>query len=257
MLTHKTQVLIQMILVLPFIFAQFLTIHAREKRVLIYTKNGEGYVHDNIAASVEALTKICNENKIQTDVSDKPSVFTDENLKQYQVIIFSNTNNEAFDNDDQRNAFKKFIQSGKGFVGIHSACASERKWPWFWAMVGGLFVRHPKFQPFTIKVIDHQHPATEFLGDTWAWEDECYYLNHLNPDIHVLLAADLTTIDDPQRAEYPGETFGNYFPLAWYHHFDGGREFFTALGHQIEHYKDPNFLKHLWGGIRWAMGETH
>lgn len=256
MLTHKTQVLIQMILVLPIIFAQFWTIHAREKRILIYTKNGEGYVHDNIAASVEALIKICKENKIQTDVSDKPSVFTDENLKQYQVIIFSNTNNEAFDTDEQRNAFTKFIQSGKGFVGIHSACASERKWPWFWAMVGGLFVRHPKFQPFTIKVIDHQHPATEFLGDTWTWEDECYYLNHLNPDIHVLLVADLTTIDDPQRAEYPGETFGNYFPLAWYHHFDGGREFYTALGHQIEHYKDPNFLKHLWGGIHWALGES-
>ncbi len=249
----KTHIFIQIILLAPVLFAQYFAINAREKCVLIYTKNGEGYIHDNIAASVDALKKICQENKIQTEVSDNPAVFTDENLKKYQAIIFSNTNNEGFDTDDQRAAFKQFVQSGKGFVGIHSACASERKWPWFWAMVGGQFVRHPKFQPFTIKVIDHQHPATEFLGETWSWEDECYYLNHLNPDIHILLAADLTTIDDPQRSEYPGETFGNYFPLAWYHHFDGGRQFYTALGHQNTHYSDPQFLKHLQGGILWAL----
>ena len=60
------------------------------------------------------------------------------------------------------------------------ACASERDWPWFWANVGGLFVRHPKFQKFDIKVIDKSHSSTNFLPDVWKWEDECYYLNNLN-----------------------------------------------------------------------------
>jgi len=226
-----------------------------EKRVLIYTKNGEGYVHDNISASVDALTAICNTNGISADVTDDPSVFSIENLKKYRAIIFSNTNNEAFDSEEQKNAFSLFIQGGGGFMGIHSACASERDWPWFWAMLGGKFVRHPKFQPFTIKIIDHNHPATEFLHETWAWEDECYYMDNLNPDIHVLLAADLTTVDDPDRQVYPGVTFGDYFPLAWYHKYDGGRQFYTALGHQIEHYSDPQFLNHLEGGLLWAMQE--
>jgi len=226
-----------------------------EKRVLIYTKNGEGYVHDNISASVDALIAICNTNDISADVTDDPSVFSIENLKKYRAIIFSNTNNEAFDSEEQKNAFSLFIQGGGGFMGIHSACASERDWPWFWAMLGGKFVRHPKFQPFTIKIIDHNHPATEFLHETWAWEDECYYMDNLNPDIHVLLAADLTTVDDPDRQVYPGVTFGDYFPLAWYHKYDGGRQFYTALGHQIEHYSDPQFLNHLEGGLLWAMQE--
>ena len=118
-------------------------------------------------------------------------------------------------------------------------------------MVGGKFVRHPKFQPFDIAVVDHNHPSTDFLDRVWKWEDECYFMNHLNPDIHVLLAVDLRTIEDEGKAEYPGDTFGDYFPLAWIHSYDGGRQFFTALGHKIEHYSDPLFLKHLAGGILW------
>ena len=85
------------------------------------------------------------------------------------------------------------------------------------------------------------------------WEDECYYLNQLNPDIKVLLAVDLTTITDEKKGEYPGEVFGTTFPLAWYHEFEGGRQFYTALGHKPEYYSNEKFLKHLWGGISWTM----
>jgi type 1 glutamine amidotransferase len=224
-----------------------------DKHILIYTKNGEGYVHDNIQASVEALTEICTELGMTVEDTNDPAVFTKEKLKTVDAIIFSNTNNEAFDTQSQRTAFVNFIQSGGGFVGIHSACASERQWPWFWAMVGGKFVRHPKFQPFTIRVIDSTHISTEFLNETWEWEDECYYLDHLNPDIHVLLAVDLRTVEDPEQEKYPGKVFGDLFPVAWYHEYDGGKQFYTALGHKIEHYADPTLRKHLKGGILWTL----
>ncbi len=222
-------------------------------QVLIYTKNGEGYVHDNIPASVEALKKICAQNNLTVRVSEDPALFTDENLQNYKTIIFSNSNNKAFDTQAQRDAFVNYIHNGGGYVGIHSACASERQWPWYWAMVGGKFVRHPKMQPFDIKVINHDHPSTFFLKNTWAWEDECYYLDTFGLDITVLLAADLNTIEDDKKDEYPGTAFGHYIPLAWYHEFEGGRQFYTALGHKIEHYSDPVFLKHLEGGILWSL----
>ncbi len=228
---------------------------AQQKSVLIYTKNGEGYVHDNIEASVRALQEICSQHNIQTDVSENPAVFTDENLQRYSAIIFSNSNNEGFDTNEQRKAFVRYIRAGGGFMAIHSACASERQWPWFWANVGGLFVRHPKLQEFDIHVIDADHSSTKFLPDIWKWEDECYLLDHLNPDIHVVLAVDLRTVQDDQLDEYPGEVFGHYFPLAWYHEFDGGRQFFTALGHKIEYYDDPNFRRHLEGGLMWILSE--
>lgn len=223
------------------------------KQVLIYTRNGEGYVHDNIKASVEALLEICESLSVKTSVSDDPSIFESKKLKNFDAVIFSNTNNEAFLNEKQRENFQKFIRSGKGFVGIHSACGSERDWPWFWSMLGGKFVRHPALQEFDIKVIDPDHYSTKQLPATWKWEDECYYLDHLNPAIHVLIAADLTTVSDSKRSEYPGTVFGDLFPLSWYHEFEGGRVWYTALGHKIEYYKDENFRYHLKGGIQWVL----
>lgn len=221
--------------------------------VLIYTKNGQGYVHDNIAASVECLKKICDENRWTYEVSGDASVFTADKISQFDVLVFSNTNNEAFDNEQQRNVFQDFIRGGGGFVGIHSACGSERNWPWFWANLGGKFVRHPKLQKFDIAVIDAKHSSTDFLPKTWKWEDECYFMNQLDPNIRILLAVDLKTVVDDKKKEYPGEVFGDYFPLAWYQEFDGGRQWYTALGHKNEHYKDEDFIKHLTGGMQWAM----
>jgi type 1 glutamine amidotransferase len=225
----------------------------REKNVLIYTRNGEGYVHENISASVGALKKICQELGLSYQVSEDPAIFSEGFSNKFGLVIFSNTNNEAFDHQNQREIFQEFIRGGGGFVGIHSACGSERDWPWFWAMIGGKFRRHPPFQPFDIKVIDPDNPATEFLGEIWKWEDECYYIDHLNPDIHVLLAADLTTIEDPEKDGFPGAIFGDLFPLAWIHKYDGGRQFFTALGHDPAHYEDPDFIRHLKGGITWVL----
>ncbi len=231
------------------------TMSLAQKKVLVYTHNGKGYKHENIAASVEALQKLCKEIGYAVESTDDPGVFAPEKLKAFSCIIFSNSNNEAFDTEVQKQAFVDYTRRGGAFVGIHSASGSERQWPWFAAMLGGRFVRHPELQKFTIKVIDKGHPATNFLGDSWEWEDECYYVNQLNPDIHVLLAADLTTVKDDKRSEYPGMTFGDYFPLAWYHEYDGGRQFYTALGHKAEYYQDPKFLKHLSGGIKWALGK--
>ncbi|MFC2097146.1 ThuA domain-containing protein [Bacteroidota bacterium] len=228
----------------------------KEKRVLVYIKNGEGFIHENIPASVDMILKMGKENGFMVDVSNDPSVFVKENLDKYSALIFSNTNNNIFDNNEQKLAFVRYIQAGGSFVGIHSACGSERQWPWFWKMLGGKFLRHPPMQKYTISVIDKNHRSTKFLGDTWEWEDEPYFLNNLNPDIHVVLAVDLSTVNDTKREEYPGVTFGDLFPAAWYHEFDGGRLFYSALGHEPEHYSDPKFIKHILGGIIWAIGEN-
>lgn len=233
------------------------------RRVLVYTRNGptldgkKGFVHDNIAASVKAIEELGQQNGFAVDVSTNPAVFTDANLKKYKALVFSNSNNQAFESDEQRDAFKRYIEAGGGFVGIHSASGSERDWDYFQKVLGAKFLRHPPLQKFTIDVLDNQHPATRFLGKTWAWADECYFFTNVNPDIHVLLTVDVATLKDPQLAKQPGMKVGDRFPLSWYHQFDGGREFYTALGHKIEYYSDPQFRQHILGGILWAMGETN
>lgn len=237
-------------MVILFIFTNSV---AQRKHVLVYTKNGEGYVHKNIPFSIALLSRLGQENGFLVTVSEDPNVITEQNLKRYDAVIFSNTNNEAFDTDQQRLAFQRYIQAGGGFVGIHSASGSERDWPWFRKMLGGKFLRHPPFQEFTVNVIDRTHPSTAHLGSAWQREDECYFLHHLNPDIHVLLAADLTTVEDDQKEEYPGDVFGDQFPLSWHHTLFGGRQWYTALGHASEDYSDPEFAAHILGGILWVI----
>ena len=141
---------------------------------------------------------------------------------------------------------------GKSF---HSASGSERNWPYFWSVLGGKFSRHAKMQEFTIEIADPKHPATAHLPKTWQWKDEVYYVDHENKSMHVLLAADLAKIDDPAKDKVTYRLANDRIPLAWTLQFDGGREFYTALGHRKESYSDPNLRKHIIGGILWAMGK--
>lgn len=231
---------------------------AAEKRILVYTKNQVGpnlYVHGNISAATAALKKLGTENEFAVDVSDNPADFTDQNLRRYKALVFNNTNNEILENEEQKTALQKFVRAGGGIVGIHSATGSMRKWPWFWSLIGGKFLRHPKMQEFTIKVKDRKDISTAHLGESFKWTDEFYYVDHMAEDLHVLLAGDLTTLKDPGKNDYPGKKFGDEFPLAWRHEFEGGRVWYTALGHNPEHYSDPRFAQHILGGIKWAMGE--
>ncbi len=231
---------------------------APQPRVLVYTKNQIGtnlYIHDNIANCAEAIRKLGAANHFAVDVSDDPTGFTDANLKRYKAVVLDNTNNEIFDNEEQKSAFQRYIRAGGGFVGIHSASGSMRKWPWFWSLLGGKFVRHPKLQTFTVKVKDRNDISTAHLSETFQWTDEFYYVDNMPAGLHVLLAGDLTTLTDPGKEKYPGKKFGDEFPLAWRHEFEGGRAWYTALGHQKDHYADPRFTQHLLGGILWAMHE--
>jgi uncharacterized protein len=231
---------------------------AAQPKVLVYTRNfvtgGKGFVHDNIAASVAAIRKMGAENGFSVDVSEDPNAFTPANLTQYRAIVFSNSNNEAFENDAQRDAFKAYLHAGGGFVGIHSATGSERKWPWYWAMIGGSFQRHPKFQPFTVKVVDPKHPAAARLPATFEWADECYYHKEMNKDVKVVLVTDPAKIDDPKKTADPPTLMNGVIPLAWYHVFEGGRVFYMALGHKKEDYANPLLYNQILGGIEWAMG---
>jgi uncharacterized protein len=230
---------------------------ASDSKVLVYTRNhvtnGKGYVHDNIATSVEAIRALGAEHGFGVDATDDPQVFTPEKLKQYKVIVFSSSNNEAFENDSQRDAFRGFLRRGGGLVGIHSATGSERAWPYFWSVMGGKFIRHPKLQKFTVKVHDTKHPITAGLPATFKWEDECYLFSNMNPDVKVLLSADPSELEDPKKDSEPGQMRDGRYPLAWYHTIDGARVFYTGLGHKKEHYTEPLLRGQIANGILWVM----
>jgi len=231
---------------------------AATPRVLVYTKNQVGpglYVHDNIAASAAALQKLGKDNGFDVEVSDDPASFTPENLKKFRAIVFDNTNNEILNTEEQKAAFQSFIRGGGGVVGIHSATGSMRKWPYFWQVMGGKFSRHAKMQKFTLLVKDAKDPSAKHLPAKFEWTDEFYYVDNIPDGRHVVLAGDLQALDDPGKDKFPGKAFGDEYPLAWRQSFDGGRQFYTSLGHKIEHYFDPRLMQHILGGLKWVMGD--
>lgn len=216
-------------------------------RVLVYTKNGTGYVHDNIPASIEAIGDLAKEHGFSVDVSDAPAVFAEDTLKKYNALVFSNTNNVVFDTDAQRVALMRYVQAGGGFAAIHSASGSERTWKWFAGLLGGRFSRHAPIQTFGVRILDRTHPSVAHLPARWERDDECYYLVRMNVNMRILAVNDLTTIKDTKEAP---ATFGDVFPSVWYQEFDGGRQWYTSLGHRKEDYARPEFRRHLLGGIQ-------
>jgi type 1 glutamine amidotransferase len=226
-------------------------------QVLVYTKNGKGYVHDNIASAVACIQQLGKSNNFKVEVSDDPSVFTEANLKKYQMLIFTSTNNDVFDNDEQRVQFRRYIEAGGGFVGVHSVTGTERNWTWFKMMLGETFSWHASFQKFSIKNLAPTHPSMKGVPSLWTKEDECYFGKELYPGIHVLMAHDLSSLDPSQKEMIVKNagSFANYYPAVWYQNFEGGNIWVTALGHAKENYQEPTYINHLLQGIKYIANQ--
>lgn len=216
------------------------------KRVLVYAKT-RGFHHASIPAGIAAIQKLGAENHFAVDTTTDSTFFTRKTLKKYAAVIFMSTTGNVL-NDEQQKAFEKYIQSGGGFVGVHAATDTEYDWPWYNQLVGAYFKSHPKQQKAVLNVVDKENISTQHLPAKWERFDEWYNFKSIQNGLHVLL-----TIDEKS---YTGGENGDVHPMAWYHDFDGGRAFYTALGHTDESFADPAYLKHLLGGIEYAMGRN-
>jgi type 1 glutamine amidotransferase len=214
-------------------------------KVLVFSKTA-GFHHASIAVGVPAIIKLGHENNFDVDTTTNSAKFTSANLKQYAAVIFLSTTGDVL-NDEQQKAFEQYIKSGGGFVGVHAATDTEYGWPWYGDLVGAYFKSHPKQQQATLQVVDRNFIATKHLPAEWKRFDEWYNYKYIAKDLHVLIKID--------EKSYTGGENGDNHPMSWYHEYDGGRAFYTELGHTDESYADPLYLKHLLGGIQYAIGK--
>lgn len=228
--------------------------YAKNPRVLVFCKTGpKGFQHGSIPSGIAAVFKLGKENKFDVDISADPADFNDANLKQYAAIICVSTTADFIPQESQRAALKNYIEHGGGFVGIHAATDAEYNWQWYGDLVGGYFKGHPRGTPqATLDVVDSTSIATKFLPRRWTRVDEWYHFKYITKDLHVLIKLDENSFVYPSGDEKL--KMGPDHPMAWYHDFDGGRAFYTELGHTDDSYSDPLYLKHLLGGIEYAMG---
>ncbi|MDT0687691.1 ThuA domain-containing protein [Autumnicola psychrophila] len=220
--------------------------------VLLFTKTA-GWHHKSINEGVTAMRTMAQRHSFDMQWHEDATRFNDEFLEQFDVIVFLNTTGDIL-NDEQQDAFKRFIQSGKGFVGIHSASDTEYDWPWYNELVGKMFHIHPLEQSAMVDVVDTNFPGMEIFPKRFLWTDEWYEFlpEEYSENLNILLSVDEESYDpEVQWGEKVGKGMGEH-PIAWYQDFDNGRSFYTGLGHIAEIYKDPWFLHHLYGGIYWA-----
>jgi type 1 glutamine amidotransferase len=215
-------------------------------KVLVFTKT-LGYRHASIEKGVSTICDLAIENNFSIFHTEDSEWFKTESLNQFDLVVFLNTSGDIL-NVEQQAAFEMFIRNGGGFVGIHSASDTEYDWQWYAGMIGAYFESHPVIQTATINIEDNSHPSTKHLMGAWIRSDEWYnFRNNPRQNVNVLLSLDEST--------YIGGNMLSDHPIAWYHDYDGGRAWYTAMGHTVTSYDEPMFQKHLLGGILWAAGK--
>lgn len=249
---HLNRLVMMMVLALAGILTHPAVADAAgTKRILLFS-HSTGYRHASIEPGVAAIKALGAREAFVIVASEDPDMFAGDKLKGFDAIILLSTSTDPKKPESEwfvgprREALQQFVHRGGGIVGIHAASDSHYHWPWYGKMIGGHFARHPKGTPTgTIKIVDPKHPGNKGLPATERRTDEWYYFDDYNPEAHVLVTL------DPQSI---GEQDVNPNPVSWAHEFEGGRVFYTAMGHTAESFAEPDFLRHLANGLKWAMG---
>ena len=234
-------------------------------RALVFSKTA-AFRHDSIPQGIAAVQSLGNQYGFQVDATEDASLFRDDVLSHYDVVIWMSTTGDVL-TDTQQAAFERFIKAGGGYAGVHSSTDTEYTWPWYGQLVGAYFRNHPAGTPTaTVVREDKTDPSTSFLQDRWQRTDEWYnFQSPVNPVVngggvdyspratsgtHVLL-----TMDESTYAEDDGtDTADDDHPISWCRKFDGGRMWYTGMGHTQASFSEADFLKHMLAGIEIAAG---
>ncbi len=213
-------------------------------RLLVFSRT-TGFRHASIPAGIAAIEVLGAYHDFSVEATEDPAVFTDSSLARFAAVVFLNTTGDVLDLVEQ-GAFERYIRSGRGFVGVHSASDTEYGWPWYHALLGATFQNHPTIQRATVTIADTAHASTRNLPNPWTRTDEWYNF--------IAQPTAVTRLAQVEESTYTGGTMGTVHPVSWHQTYGGGRAWYTAMGHTTCSYAERAFLDHLLGGIEWAAG---
>ena len=217
----------------------------REIAVLLFTRT-TGFRHASIPAAVGAIeARAAAAGGVTVESTEDPGAFNDLNLSRFDAVVFLLTTGDVLD-ATQEGAFERYVRSGGGYAGVHSATDTEYDWPFYGALVGAYFEDHPMIQPATVVVDDRADPSTRMLPARWVRTDEWYNFRAQPADVEVLARVDETT--------YNGGSMGSTHPVVWRRVDERTRSWYTAMGHGDDSWTDSLFVDHVMGGIGWAAG---
>jgi len=218
------------------------------KRLLIVTVT-KGFRHgDSIPLIEELLPRIGEKQGTFTtdfvrndaEMAEKMTVTA---LRRYDGVFFGNTTGDLPLPD--REGFLRWIESGKAFIGVHSATDTFHGYPPFISMIGGQFKTHGPQSKVQLRIADPKHPANKPFKAPLEVFDEIYQFKNYDPTTF----RELLYLD-----KHPNDGTPGYYPIAWCKRVGQGKMFYTALGHRPDIWQAQWYQEHLMGGIRWALG---
>lgn len=222
---------------------------AAQRRVLLFTET-DGFVHPSIADGIAAISELAAEEGLALDLAADSSGFTEANLALYDTVVWLSTTGDVLDATEQT-AFEGFVQAGGGWVGIHAAADCEYDWPWYGGLLGNgaWFDSHPAVQEAILDLDGVGEPGAGSFPASRSMTEEWYnFQANPRPVAAIVLTVDESTYDPGSGAMGPDH------PIAWHHLWDGGRAFYTALGHRPETWTDPDFRSQVRAAIQWTAG---
>ena len=234
---------------------------ARPIRVLVFSDTAY-YRHPEIPEINRWLVMTGAHHNIEMSVTEHWKDLRPRELGKYDVLLLNSANQLAdVVPEKQRKSVEAWFQSGKGIVGLHAALVKQEGWPWLTNLGGCDFNSDSEFLRARV-VVDPgamDHPAVKGWGkEFWYTAD---WSNHTRsvtglPGVQVLLRVDESTYE-PVRDYFKkrgGKPMGKDHPIAWTRQMDGGRFFYTELGHDVRSLDTPFGRQHVIEGIRWAAG---
>ena len=226
--------------------------------LLVFSKTNGSRHADGIAGANGALEAIAQARGWSIFFTENGAAFNDQYLDRFAATVWNNTSGDVL-TPDQKDAFRRYIERGGGFVGIHAAGGDWRyEWRWYVnTLIGAQFTGHPllpRFQGATVRTEDSDHPATRHLPKEWLRVDEWYSFDR-SPRLNG--ARILASLDEhTYRPRMVGMDIGmgSDHPIVWSRCVGQGRAFFSALGHSASAYEEPLYRQMLEGAVAWAAG---
>jgi uncharacterized protein len=210
---------------------------AEEKKLKVLVFTG-GQIHDGhgIGLSMEETLKKAGRFEI-TRVENDLDALVAPKLDPYDVIVFEYTIGTI--TEPQKRGLMNAVASGKGLVGIHSACDSFRDDPDWRAMWGGYFITHPAYRQFQVSVTEEKSPITEGITE-FMMTDEQYILDY-DPRVKVLAT---------------GLFKGKAMPAIWTKRWGKGRVYYMSFGHDPKACENDMFKNLLVRATIWGGGAS-
>ena len=230
--------------------------------VLIFSKTNGFREEASIQASNAALAAIATMRGLPSFVTENGAIMDAGQLAKFKLVIWNNASGDVL-SEDQRAAFKQWVEQGGSYLGIHGAGGdpvvspghtSLADWKWYVdTLVGAQFVVHSGIVPAEIHIEDSKSPITKGLPAIWKRSEEWYAFEKSprdKPGFHILATVDEKTYS-PGRA-----TMGADHPLVWWHCVEKGRSVYSALGHAGWMYAEPLIIRLLDNAMAWGVAES-